>query len=726
IPKTSREYANDPAFRKFRRQLFHTSLERILSVLRPYMDTFRITLCGDGHFRRVIYGLGPYIADYPEQALLACVVQGWCPKCTALPNNLDDDPTATPRSHAHTAALLEGEACTLKDLWDEYGIVGDLIPFTDHFPRADIHELLTPDLLHQIIKGTFKDHLVDWVTEYVQYNNTESDANAILADIDRRISAAPPFPGLRRFPQGRGFKQWTGNDSKGLMKVYLPAIQGHLPPDIVRAVAALINFCYLVRRDVIDEDAILNIELTLQKFHQCREAFRVVRPDGFSLPRQHSLTHYVRSITLFGAPNGLCSSITESKHIKAVKQPYRRSNKRTPLGQMLITNQRMDKLAAARVDFQHRGMLEGSGLPLDIISLDAPYQPPSPPSPPAPRPPPLPNDNDEAEGEDAGAVDGPRSMSEITLAKRSVRNVPRNIYELADYLDLPTLPLLTRQYLYEALNPAGAATREDNLPEFPDTRVYIFNSARAVYYAPSNLSGLGGMYQERIRASQSWYNGEPRYDCVFVGDADSDVEKGMEGLNIARPPTSSPLKSSQRCNVNARTVSPGPGQPAPKKARIVGNSEGSDVENAAPEDTKTQTASQPEDSKPKRARRSVGLPYVKYPTQAQAPLPDATHTIELIMIHLKQLKDKYEEEKGRKEAYEVEWRRAEADVKGAREEVRKLAEDLVARQFVKAECGKLATKLEEAEREIVRLREVLQMSGQRLIDSAVPAASVSE
>ncbi|KAG6804904.1 hypothetical protein H0H92_001744, partial [Tricholoma furcatifolium] len=59
-------------------------------------------------------------------------------------------------------------------------------PFTDHFPHADIHELLTPDLLHQIIKGTFKDHLVDWVTEYVQFGNTESDANAILADIDRR------------------------------------------------------------------------------------------------------------------------------------------------------------------------------------------------------------------------------------------------------------------------------------------------------------------------------------------------------------------------------------------------------------------------------------------------------------------------------------------------------------------------------------------------------------
>jgi len=35
-----------------------------------------------------------------------------------------------------------------------------------------------------------------------------------------RISAAPSFSGLRRFPEGRGFKQWTGDDSKALMKVW--------------------------------------------------------------------------------------------------------------------------------------------------------------------------------------------------------------------------------------------------------------------------------------------------------------------------------------------------------------------------------------------------------------------------------------------------------------------------------------------------------------------------
>jgi hypothetical protein len=41
-------------------------------------------------------------------------------------------------------------------------------PFTHNFPCADIHELLAPDLLHQVIKGIFKDHLVLWVGLYLE------------------------------------------------------------------------------------------------------------------------------------------------------------------------------------------------------------------------------------------------------------------------------------------------------------------------------------------------------------------------------------------------------------------------------------------------------------------------------------------------------------------------------------------------------------------------------
>ena len=61
-----------------------------------------------------------------------------------------------------------------------------LQPFTYDFPRADIHEILSPDLLHQLIKGTFKDHLVTWVGEYLVLEHGQARAKEIMDDIDRR------------------------------------------------------------------------------------------------------------------------------------------------------------------------------------------------------------------------------------------------------------------------------------------------------------------------------------------------------------------------------------------------------------------------------------------------------------------------------------------------------------------------------------------------------------
>ena len=112
------------------------------------------------------------------------------------------------------------------------------------------------------------------------------------------------------------------------------------------------EFCYLVRRSVLDDSDLEAIDTAVADFHRDRVAFNEIRPDGYSLPRQHSLVHYRFLIQEFGAPNGLCSSITESKHIKAVKEPWRRSSRFEALGQMLVTNQQLDKLAAALVNFQ--------------------------------------------------------------------------------------------------------------------------------------------------------------------------------------------------------------------------------------------------------------------------------------------------------------------------------------------------------------------------------------
>ncbi|KAJ6617373.1 hypothetical protein B0H10DRAFT_2176466 [Mycena sp. CBHHK59/15] len=156
---------------------------------------------------------------------------------------------------------------------DQYSVVPDVIPFTWDFLWADIYELLSPDLLHQVIKGTFKDHLVAWVASIL------------------RTSMARPRP-RRLWQTSTSTDAMDGDNSKALMKVYLPAIEGMLC-----ALSAFLDFCYLVHQNVSDEATLTAIDAALARYHQER------------------------------APNGLCSSITESKHIKAVKQPWRRSRR---------------------------------------------------------------------------------------------------------------------------------------------------------------------------------------------------------------------------------------------------------------------------------------------------------------------------------------------------------------------------------------------------------------
>ncbi|KAH7917799.1 hypothetical protein BV22DRAFT_1108505 [Leucogyrophana mollusca] len=390
IPKTNRQYNACENFRTFRRQLFHASITHILQPLKPAMTVPEVVRFGDSHFRRVVYGLGPYIADYEEQVVLATIIRNWCPKCLSLRTDLDS--AALLRTREHTDVLI-GEL-NPGTLWDEYGIIDDVVPFTNDFPRADIHQLLSPDILHQLIKGVFKDHLVDWVERYLKITHGTARASEIMADIDRRIAAVASFSNLQRFPEGRGFKQWTGDDSKALMKVYLPAIEGHVPPDAIRTFRAFLDFCYL-------------------------------------------------------------------------------------------TNQRLDKLAASRVDFEMRGMLRGS-----VLS----------------------------------------DLFNVIERKRA-----RTVAALADEISVPHLRRLIRHFLFSQLHPederdpadvpAAACPRHEG-------KINVYNSATATFYAPSDPSGVGGMRREHICACPIWQNEHARYDCVFVS-FDSSSE-GMRGLEIAR------------------------------------------------------------------------------------------------------------------------------------------------------------------------------------------------
>ncbi|KAG0703821.1 hypothetical protein DFH29DRAFT_874268 [Suillus ampliporus] len=91
MPKTTKQHAKTVIFHKFNCQLFHSSLSFILQNLKPGMTKPEVVHFGDGHYHHIIYGLGPYIANYEEQSDFGV------------------------------------QKCDHRMLWDEYGIVAQLM-----------------------------------------------------------------------------------------------------------------------------------------------------------------------------------------------------------------------------------------------------------------------------------------------------------------------------------------------------------------------------------------------------------------------------------------------------------------------------------------------------------------------------------------------------------------------------------------------------------------------
>jgi hypothetical protein len=140
-------------------------------------------------------------------------------------------------------------------------------------------------------------------------------------------------------------------------------IAGHVPSEMVKCLAVFLDFCYIMRHNAITGEDLMELQVILDRFYFHHAVFidtAGVTGENISLPRQHSLMHYICSIMLFGSPNGLCSSITESKHIKAVKEPWQRSSHFKALNQMLLTNSRMDKLSTASRAHTELSMMDGT------------------------------------------------------------------------------------------------------------------------------------------------------------------------------------------------------------------------------------------------------------------------------------------------------------------------------------------------------------------------------
>jgi hypothetical protein len=191
---------------------------------------------------------------------------------------------------------------------------------------------------------------------------------------------------------------------------------------------------------------------------------------------------------------------------------------------MLLTNVRLDKLAAAHSNFTVKGMMQGTALLYTAMLLCGEQ----------PHPLAIVKEEDH---DDHGAIIGPKMLSSIELAVTIdtslvivilkmiliciflEREYPKYLTELAANIDQPNLPALVCCFLYDQLNPDGDAHSDKlslNECTYYNEHIFIYHSAIARFYAPSNLCGAGGMYHEHIRSLPAWQGEYAHHDTVFI------------------------------------------------------------------------------------------------------------------------------------------------------------------------------------------------------------------
>ncbi|KDN35600.1 hypothetical protein RSAG8_11462, partial [Rhizoctonia solani AG-8 WAC10335] len=359
VPKLTCEPNKDKA-RELKNKLYNDCMRHLL---KPLTDAERVgmdVVCADGGVRRIYPVLSAAIADFPEQCKNSCIIGSFCPICLVNPNKRGDMDLDVPlrQKDATLKAIIEHREEGSPD-FEDFGL-HDRWPWWNRHTHLDIATMHSPDLLHQIHKGVFKDHLAKWLV---------SELGAPTIDI--RYQIMPEHHGIRHFKRGISkLSRSTGREAKEMMKVFLPAISD-AGPRVVAASHALIKFSYLAHSSSLTESELGEMDKQLAIFHEHKGVFmQWLKSERkfHNIPKFHMLQHYTHIIRMLGTPDGYNTEAPERLHIDLNNiAGFRASNKvdDTELQQMAKYVERMDALAI------HRSLLNYLDRPAEEDDCDS-------------------------------------------------------------------------------------------------------------------------------------------------------------------------------------------------------------------------------------------------------------------------------------------------------------------------------------------------------------------
>ncbi|TDL22476.1 hypothetical protein BD410DRAFT_723064 [Rickenella mellea] len=350
------------------RRLYHLCMDMVTKTLKQCSHNPEVMTDAHGFHRLTRTILAAFIADLPEQHVIACVPQNCSPSSMATLKHFGDAKAHPLRLGSATlkrigAVIKEHhpylKLLTFRTKCREMGLNGVIKPFWRDWRFADPCQFLTPDALHQWHKF-FMDHVADWAITLLG-----------AEEFDKRLSVLQPRTGFRHFLEGISqFSQHSGREQRDLQRVFIAVIAGHpsITAPIMRAFRAVLDFIYIAQYESHSAETLGYLERALAAFHANKQALvRAGVRFHYKIPKLELMQHVARLTRILGVPIQFSSDITERLHITCAKIPYAKgTNKKDYVKQMVRFLEREEKLDHFKSMLEYVGALGDYSLGDDV------------------------------------------------------------------------------------------------------------------------------------------------------------------------------------------------------------------------------------------------------------------------------------------------------------------------------------------------------------------------
>ncbi|KAI6100764.1 hypothetical protein EDD16DRAFT_1717073 [Pisolithus croceorrhizus] len=304
-------------------QLMHQALNIILSPLKTaasvgvMMSNLRGNLC------YCFTLLAVWIADTPEEGLLAGTAMKVSPVTTTTSKEFGDPFQHPPRTAATMLTAIHSTCsqCPPMDYKNflkamrQFWLNGIVEPCWNLWPLSDPSIFLTPEVLHHFHQ-MFWDHNVKWCIDVTG-----------AAKLDFCFSIIQTSMGYQVFSNGISrLKQVTGRDHCAVQCYIIAAVARSVPCKFLIANHALLDFHYLAQVPSFTTQSLEEVASSLQEFHDHKEA---IMSEGI--------------IQQSGAVMQWSADITEHAHIKEIKVPACAGNNQNYNNQIVYYLDWLDK-----------------------------------------------------------------------------------------------------------------------------------------------------------------------------------------------------------------------------------------------------------------------------------------------------------------------------------------------------------------------------------------------